>query len=98
MKHVKISESDNPSKERIWDKMYQCRDFELSHFWQKAAFLFGFLTMCFGGYGALVLQVVDKDTNSVWLPYISIYVWHIIAWHCVVGCMDIYDERLKSVV
>ncbi len=73
MKHVKISESDNPSKERIWDKMYQCRDFELSHFWQKAAFLFGFLTMCFGGYGALVLQVVDKDTNSVWLPYIYQY-------------------------
>ncbi len=73
MKHVKISESDNPSKERIWDKMYQCRDFELSHFWQKAAFLFGSLTMCFGGYGALVLQVVDKDTNSVWLPYIYQY-------------------------
>ena len=61
-KHVEISESDYPSKERIWDKMYQCRDFELSHFWQKSAFLFGFLTMCFGGYGALVRQVVRIPT------------------------------------
>ncbi|MBO7597119.1 MAG: hypothetical protein J6T70_08770 [Bacteroidales bacterium] len=70
---IEISESDIPSKERIWDKQYQCRDFELSNFWQKSAFLFGFLSLCFAGYGALVLQVVDSGTDKCYLPYIYQY-------------------------
>lgn|GEM_PF-287386 len=73
MQQIEISESDEPSKERIWDKMYQCRDFELSNFWQKSVFLFGFMALCFGGYGALVLKVIDAPSISPSLPYIYQY-------------------------
>lgn len=73
MQQIEISESDEPSKERIWDKMYQCRDFELSNFWQKSVFLFGFMALCFGGYGALVLKVIDTHFISPSLSYIYQY-------------------------
>lgn len=70
IKYVEVSENDYPSKEKIWDKQYECRNFELSNFWQKSAFLFGFLSLCFAGYGALVAQLVDKDTNPISVSYI----------------------------
>ena len=70
---IEISENDYPSKEKIWDRLYQCRDFELSSFWQKSVFLFGFLSLCFAGYGALVAQVVDNDTNPDSISYIYQY-------------------------
>ena len=68
MKQVEISESDNPSKERIWDKMYQCRDLELSSFWQKSLFLFGFMSLCFAGYSGLFMHCINTDKD---LPLFS---------------------------
>ncbi|MBP5368964.1 MAG: class I SAM-dependent methyltransferase [Bacteroidales bacterium] len=64
---IEISENDNPSKERILENFYRCRDFELSSFWQKSIFLFGFLSLCFAGYGALLLKTADNNVNSNYL-------------------------------
>ena len=73
VKCVEVIENDFPSKEKIWDKQYECRNFELSSFWQKSAFLFCFLSLCFAGYGALVSHIVNKDTNPDSIPYIFQY-------------------------
>ena len=67
MQQIEINESDFPSKERIWDKLYQCRDFELSNFWQKSVFLFGFISLCFCGYGALLLKTADICVKNDYL-------------------------------
>jgi hypothetical protein len=70
---IKVSEDDFPSKEKIWDKLYQCRDFELSHFWQKSVFLFTLVSLCFTGYGALALKVVDEKITVYDLLYLYQY-------------------------
>ena len=73
MQYVEINDSDYPSKEKIWDRLYQCRDFELSHFWQKSVFLFTVVSLCFTGYGILALKVVDVDIKILDLLYIYQY-------------------------
>lgn len=70
---VKISEDDYPSKEKIWNRLYQCRDFELSHFWQKSIFLFTLVSLCFTGYGVLALKVIDENVTTCDLFYLYQY-------------------------
>jgi len=70
--YVEISENDYPSKEKIWDRLYQCRDFELSHFWQKSVFVFSIFIVCFTGYGGLVSAAIDPE-NKKSLFYIYQY-------------------------
>lgn len=65
--NVKISEDDYPSKEKIWANLYRGRDFELSSFWQKSIFLFSLLTLCFTGYGALMLKTAEKNVDWIYL-------------------------------
>ncbi len=62
--YVEISENDFPSKEKIWDKLYQCRDFELSSFWQKSVFIFSIFIVCFTGYGGLVSAAIDPENKN----------------------------------
>lgn len=64
---IEVSGNDYPSKEAIWGNFYRCRDFELSSFWQKSIFLFGFLSLCFAGYGALLLKTAENDVNPNYL-------------------------------
>jgi hypothetical protein len=39
---------------------YRCRDFELSHLWQRSVFLTAFLVLCFTGYGHILMQILAK--------------------------------------
>ena len=45
----------------IYERLWQNRDFELTHLWQRSVFLATFLTLCFVGYGAIVLKMLDKE-------------------------------------
>ncbi|WP_300232445.1 hypothetical protein [uncultured Alistipes sp.] len=39
------------SIKEIHETLWRCRDFELSHLWQRSIFLSAFLILCFTGYG-----------------------------------------------
>ena len=42
----------------IYDTLWRCRDFELSHLWQRSVFLTAFLTLCYIGYGYLIHDIL----------------------------------------
>lgn len=53
-KDDRISVSDQ------YESLWRCRDFELSHLWQRSVFLQALLLLCFTGYGSLLLNAFDK--------------------------------------
>lgn len=48
----------------IYASLWKCRDFELSHLWQRSIFLTAFLVMCFTGYGSLLLKICECVTDD----------------------------------
>ena len=48
----------------IYDSLWRCRDFELSHLWQRSVFLTAFILMVYTGYGAVMLNVLNNDSLS----------------------------------
>lgn len=51
----------------IHDTLWRCRDFELSHLWQRSVFLSAFLILCFTGYAYLLMKFVDCNSNYLLL-------------------------------
>ena len=50
------NQNENMAEEKISIKeihetLWRCRDFVLSHLWQRSTFLSAFLILCFTGYG-----------------------------------------------
>lgn len=45
----------------IYYTLWRCRDFELSHLWQRSIFLSAFLLLCFTGYGVLILKIAENS-------------------------------------
>lgn len=43
----------------VYSSLWRCRDFELSHLWQRSIFLTTFLVMSFTGYGSMLLRVCE---------------------------------------
>ena len=41
----------------VYERAWQCRDFELTNFWQRSAFLGTFMVLTYAGYGALCLAL-----------------------------------------
>lgn len=44
----------------IRDSLWRCRDFELSHLWQRSIFLTTILILCFTGYGIVTMKLLDN--------------------------------------
>lgn len=44
----------------IRDSLWRCRDFELSHLWQRSIFLTTILLLCFTGYGVVTMKLFDS--------------------------------------
>ena len=57
---VKI-ENSKVSYRDIYFRLWACRDFEISHVWQRAIFLTAFLIACFAGYGGLFVAVITAE-------------------------------------
>lgn len=62
----------------IWEKpekrlelLYRCRDFELSHLWQRSVFLGAFLLLCFSGYAYFIGSDVEKIQKYLCGPFSS---------------------------
>lgn len=43
------------------ERLYKCRDLEITNLWQRSVFLSVFLLLCFSGYGYLVDKMVTVD-------------------------------------
>lgn len=44
----------------VRDSLWRCRDFELSHLWQRSILLTTILILCFTGYGVVIMKLCDK--------------------------------------
>jgi bacitracin transport system permease protein len=42
------------------DRLYECRNLEISNLWQRSVFLSVFLILCFTAYGYLGLEIISK--------------------------------------
>lgn len=49
----------------IRDSLWRCRDFELSHLWQRSIFLTTILLLCFTGYGIVTIKLFDNIEYTV---------------------------------
>ena len=49
----------------VRDQLWNCRDFELSHLWQRSIFLTTLLVLCLTAYGVVVMELVDKASASL---------------------------------
>lgn len=47
------------------DKLYRCRDLEISNLWQRSVFLSVFLILCFTAYGYLAIEILKPDSNTL---------------------------------
>ncbi|MDR6460527.1 hypothetical protein J2786_003661 [Chryseobacterium vietnamense] len=46
------------------DKLYKCRDLEISNLWQRSVFLSVFLILCFSAYGYIGIELLKIDFNN----------------------------------
>ncbi|MBE4948029.1 RipA family octameric membrane protein [Chryseobacterium culicis] len=46
------------------DKLYKCRDLEISNLWQRSVFLSVFLILCFSAYGYIGIELLKVDFNN----------------------------------
>ena len=53
-------QNEKISIKEIHETLWRCRDFELSHLWQRSIFLSAFLILCFTGYGSLLMLMFEK--------------------------------------
>ncbi|MGN0856126.1 MAG: hypothetical protein ACI4QJ_01845 [Candidatus Spyradenecus sp.] len=56
----------------IYERAWQCRDFELTNFWQRSAFLGTFMALTYAGYGALCLALFGCEeplSENRWLLF-----------------------------
>jgi len=52
-------EIDKDALNRERDRLYKCRDLEISNLWQRSIFLSAFLILCFTGYAYILMNIVD---------------------------------------
>lgn len=51
----------------VQERLYKCRDLEISNLWQKSVFLSAFMIICFTGYGYLLMKMIDNiDSGSLY--------------------------------
>jgi len=55
------------SEREIYKGLWQCRDFEIDHVWQRAVFLSAFLLACYAGYGSAIIAFCTA--NDVRIPF-----------------------------
>ena len=49
----------------VYEELWRCRDFELSHVWHRSVFLGAFLIGCYASYGGLVVAALTASNRSV---------------------------------
>ena len=62
------------SQKDIYESLWRCRDFEISHLWQRSVFLTAFLVLFITGYGTLVPKLLDKGEFNENMFYMCTFV------------------------
>lgn len=62
---IKVHTDSELTTKDIYYTLWRCRDFELSHLWQRSIFLSAFLLLCFTGYGVLILKIAEASEYSL---------------------------------
>ncbi len=57
-------EDEEEQKEYYLNRVWQCRDFEIQHFWQRSGFLATFIVLIYTGYGAFWGNILVEETNT----------------------------------
>lgn len=58
-----------------YESLWRCRDFELSHLWQRSVFLQALLLLCFTGYGSLLLKAFEMSNTCLRHIGDGFYIW-----------------------
>ncbi|ATR89684.1 hypothetical protein CS544_00170 [Porphyromonas gingivalis] len=53
------------SLKEIRENLYELRNFEISHLWQRSVFLSALLVIFFSGYGFLVLELTEESFDKI---------------------------------
>ena len=53
------SQNDRITPVDVYERLWKCRDFEISHLWQRSVYLGTLLVLVAGGYGKLFECYVD---------------------------------------
>src|SRR5699024_5562659 len=65
-KELNITINPKITTKDVRDQLWHCRDFELSHLWQRSIFLTTLLVLCLTAYGIVVMKLVETvDGSSV---------------------------------
>lgn len=56
----------------VYESLWRCRDFELSHLWQRSIFLTAFIVLSYTGYGFVLMRICDClfDKGSTGIGFI----------------------------
>lgn len=65
-KHKKKKLCNTSKRDRILDRLYQCRELEITTQWQRSVFLAAFIILLFTGYAKLIELFFSR--NIAYLP------------------------------
>lgn len=61
---VSKQHSDKVEPIDVYRTLWSCRDFELSHLWQRSVFLSAFLLLVYTSYGALIFGILSSNIED----------------------------------
>lgn len=108
-KKIKESIAYTHSKEdlqRILDRLYQCRNLEITNLWQRSVFLSVFLILCFTAHGYLLFETIDRGKeNSIQFLFLGFALSFIgiimsVIWICMAKASkawyEVYEEAITK--
>lgn len=71
MKYTNEISKENLRK--VHERLYRCRDLEISNLWQRSIFLSVFMVLCFTAYGYLIAKILDfiKTDQEYGIMYLN---------------------------
>ena len=70
-KKIDLADVSKVSLRDMYMRICECRDFEISHVWQRAIFLTAFLLGCFTAYGAVCSLMLDEHHKFAYSWYVN---------------------------
>lgn len=55
--------SNKISTEKMYEKLWSCRDLEIEHYWHRMVFMTAFLVLSFAAYGGLVVALIGAKNT-----------------------------------
>ncbi len=80
-------------------RAYELRDFEISHYWKRAQYFWGFIAVIYAGFFATVLSLEEKASNfSFVLIICSVGCVFSFAWYLVNRGSKMWQEHWEEII